>query len=141
MAAAAAADREERRFAEVPRESVKLVAESAGVELGDDVAALLAEDVCYRLREATQSSSQFMRHAKRRKLTVEDFNRALRWSNVEAICGYGAQDVLPFRSIKEGELFFVEDRDVNLVELALATNIPKGCAETMVRVNVSYLDG
>lgn len=30
-----------------------------------------------------QSSSQFMRHAKRRKLTVEDFNRALRWSNVE----------------------------------------------------------
>uniref|UniRef100_A0A671XJT9 TAF6-like RNA polymerase II p300/CBP-associated factor-associated factor 65 kDa subunit 6L n=1 Tax=Sparus aurata TaxID=8175 RepID=A0A671XJT9_SPAAU len=135
------ADREERRFAEVSRESVKLVAEGAGVELGDDVAALLAEDVCYRLREATQSSSQFMRHAKRRKLTVEDFNRALRWSNVEAICGYGAQDALPFRSVKEGELFFIEDRDINLVELALATNIPKGCAETMVRVNVSYLDG
>lgn len=45
---------EERRFAEVPRESVKLMAESAGVELSDDVAALLAEDVCYRLREATQ---------------------------------------------------------------------------------------
>uniref|UniRef100_A0A8C7LSE6 TAF6-like RNA polymerase II p300/CBP-associated factor-associated factor 65 kDa subunit 6L n=1 Tax=Oncorhynchus mykiss TaxID=8022 RepID=A0A8C7LSE6_ONCMY len=132
---------EERRFAEVPRESVKLMAESAGVELSDDVAALLAEDVCYRLREATQSSSQFMRHAKRRKLTVEDFNRALRWSNVEAIAGYGAQDALPFRPIKEGELFFVDDRDVNLVELALATNIPKGCAETMVRVNVSYLDG
>uniref|UniRef100_A0A4W5MHR9 TAF6-like RNA polymerase II p300/CBP-associated factor-associated factor 65 kDa subunit 6L n=1 Tax=Hucho hucho TaxID=62062 RepID=A0A4W5MHR9_9TELE len=132
---------EERRFAEVPRESVKLMAESAGVELSDDVAALLAEDVCYRLREATQSSSQFMKHAKRRKLTVEDFNRALRWSNVEAIAGYGAQDALPFRPIKEGELFFVDDRDINLVELALATNIPKGCAETMVRVNVSYLDG
>ncbi|KAL0970428.1 hypothetical protein UPYG_G00241810 [Umbra pygmaea] len=135
------ADREERRFAEVPRESVKLMAESAGVELSDELAALLAEDVCYRLREASQSSSQFMRHAKRRKLTVEDFNRALRWSNVEAIAGYGAQDALPFRPIKEGELFFVEDREINLVELALATNIPKGCAETMVRVNVSYLDG
>uniref|UniRef100_A0A3P8Y700 TAF6-like RNA polymerase II p300/CBP-associated factor-associated factor 65 kDa subunit 6L n=1 Tax=Esox lucius TaxID=8010 RepID=A0A3P8Y700_ESOLU len=135
------ADREERRFAEVPRESVKLMSESAGVELSDELAALLAEDVCYRLREATQSSSQFMRHAKRRKLTVEDFNRALRWSNVEAIAGYGAQDALPFRPIKEGELFFVEDREINLVELALATNIPKGCAETMVRVNVSYLDG
>ncbi|XP_033839764.1 TAF6-like RNA polymerase II p300/CBP-associated factor-associated factor 65 kDa subunit 6L [Periophthalmus magnuspinnatus] len=135
------ADREERRFAEVSRDSVKLMAEGAGVELGDDLAALLAEDVCYRLREATQSSSQFMRHAKRRKLTVEDFNRALRWSNVEAICGYGAQDAMPFRSLKEGELFFTEDREINLVELALATNIPKGCAETMVRVNVSYLDG
>ncbi|NXB09180.1 TAF6L factor, partial [Cnemophilus loriae] len=59
------------------------MAESAGVELSDDVAALLAEDVCYRLREATQNSSQFLKHTRRRRLTVEDFNRALRWSNVE----------------------------------------------------------
>lgn len=51
----------------------------------------------------------------------------------QAVCGYGAQDALPFRSAKEGELFFIEDRDINLVELALATNIPKGCAETLVR--------
>lgn len=108
------AEREERRFAEVSRDSVRLMAESAGVELADEVAALLAEDVCYRLREAAQvrsssaskqrpaalgltavpcvsvcsvqSSSQFMRHAKRRKLTVEDVNRALRWSNVEVSC-------------------------------------------------------
>ncbi|XP_058868036.1 TAF6-like RNA polymerase II p300/CBP-associated factor-associated factor 65 kDa subunit 6L [Acipenser ruthenus] len=135
------ADREERKFAEVPRDSVKLMAESVGVELSDDIAAMLAEDVCYRLREAAQNSSQFMRHAKRRRLTVEDFNRALRWSNVEAVCGYGSQDALPFRPLKEGELYFVEDREINLVELALATNIPKGCAETMVRVQVSYLDG
>ncbi|NXX27742.1 TAF6L factor, partial [Nicator chloris] len=59
------------------------MAESAGVELSDEVAALLAEDVCYRLREATQNSSQFLKHTRRRRLTVEDFNRALRWSNVE----------------------------------------------------------
>lgn len=47
-------EREERRFVEIPRESVRLMAESTGVELTDEVAALLAEDVCYRLREATQ---------------------------------------------------------------------------------------
>ncbi|NWV22279.1 TAF6L factor, partial [Origma solitaria] len=104
------------------------MAESAGVELSDDVAALLAEDVCYRLREATQNSSQFLKHTRRRRLTVEDFNRALRWSNVEAVCGFGSQDSLPFRALREGDLFFPEDREVNLVELALATNIPKGCA-------------
>ncbi|XP_028659687.1 TAF6-like RNA polymerase II p300/CBP-associated factor-associated factor 65 kDa subunit 6L isoform X1 [Erpetoichthys calabaricus] len=135
------ADREERKFAELPRDSIKVMAEAIGVDLSDDIAAVLAEDVCYRLREATQNSSQFMRHAKRRKLTVEDFNRALRWSNVEVVCGYGSQDNLPFRSFKDGELFFVEDREINLVDLALATNIPKGCAETMVRVQISYLDG
>lgn len=54
------ADREERRFAEVSRDSVRLMAESAGMELGDDVAALLAEDVCYRLREATQVSAAWV---------------------------------------------------------------------------------
>ncbi|XP_020823768.1 LOW QUALITY PROTEIN: TAF6-like RNA polymerase II p300/CBP-associated factor-associated factor 65 kDa subunit 6L [Phascolarctos cinereus] len=134
-------EREERRFVEIPRESVRLMAESAGLELSDEVAALLAEDVCYRLREATQNSSQFMKHTKRRKLTVEDFNRALRWSNVEAVCGYGSQEALPLRPAREGDLYFPEDREVNLVELALATNIPKGCPETAVRVHVSYLDG
>ncbi|XP_033927704.1 TAF6-like RNA polymerase II p300/CBP-associated factor-associated factor 65 kDa subunit 6L isoform X2 [Melopsittacus undulatus] len=134
-------EREERRFVELPRDSVRLMAESSGLELSEEVLALLAEDVCYRLREATQNSSQFMKHTRRRKLTVEDFNRALRWSNVEAVCGYGSQDALPFRAIKEGELYFQEDREVNLVELALATNIPKGCAETAVRVHISYLDG
>lgn len=46
--------REERRFAEVSRDSIKLMAESSGVELGDELASMLAEDVCYRLREATQ---------------------------------------------------------------------------------------
>jgi len=51
---------EERRFAEVPRESIKLMAESTGVELSEEVAALLAEDVCYRLREAAQVAYQSM---------------------------------------------------------------------------------
>lgn len=134
-------EREERRFVEIPRESIRLMAECAGVELTDEVAALLAEDVCYRLREATQNSSQFMKHTKRRKLTVEDFNRALRWSNVEAVCGYGSQEALPFHAFKEAEIYFPEDRAVNLVDLALTTSVPQGCAETAVRVHVSYLDG
>ncbi|XP_078391056.1 TAF6-like RNA polymerase II p300/CBP-associated factor-associated factor 65 kDa subunit 6L isoform X2 [Cetorhinus maximus] len=133
-------EREERKYAEISKESVKLMAESVGLELGDEVSALLAQDVCYRLRETTQNGAQFMKHANRRRLTVEDFNRALRWANVEPVCGYGASDMLPFRSVKEGELFVVEDREVNLVDLALATNIPKGCGETVVRVQVSYLD-
>ena len=56
------ADREERRFAELSRESVRLLAEGAGVELGEDVTALLAEDVCYRLREATQVRARCVRY-------------------------------------------------------------------------------
>ncbi|GCC16961.1 hypothetical protein chiPu_0022244 [Chiloscyllium punctatum] len=80
-------ERDERRYVELSKESVKLMGESVGLELGDEVSALLAEDVCYRLRETAQNSTQFMRHAKRRRLTVEDFNRALRWANVEVGVG------------------------------------------------------
>lgn len=32
----------------------------------------------------------------------------------------------------------MDDREINLIELALATNIPKGCAETMVRGTVLH---
>ncbi|KAM4722128.1 TAF6-like RNA polymerase II p300/CBP-associated factor-associated factor 65 kDa subunit 6L [Rhinophrynus dorsalis] len=132
---------EDRRYVELCQDSVRLAAESVGLEVSDEVAALLAEDVCYRLRELTQFSAQTLRHSRRRRLTVEDFNRALRWSNVEAVCGHGSPDPVSFRSIRDGECYCAEDRDINLVELALATNIPKGTAETAVRVHVSYLDG
>ncbi|KAE8586280.1 hypothetical protein XENTR_v10021615 [Xenopus tropicalis] len=132
---------EDRRYVELCQDSVRLTAESVGLDITDEVAALLAEDVCYRLRELTQFSAQCLRHSRRRRLTVEDFNRALRWSNVEAVCGHGSPDSVTYRSIKDGDCHYTEDREINLVELALATNIPKGTPETAVRVHVSYLDG
>ena len=46
---------EEKRFAILPKDSIRTYAEAGGhTEISDDVAALLAEDVVYRLREATQ---------------------------------------------------------------------------------------
>lgn len=93
---------EERRFAELPRDAVRKMAEGAGTELSEEGAALLAEDVCYRLREAAQNSAQFLKHTRRRKLTVEDFNRALRWSNVEALCGFGSSDSPSLRDVDPG---------------------------------------
>ena len=46
---------EEKRYAAISKGSVKLVAEANGVDtLPDDIAGVLAEDVGYRLREATQ---------------------------------------------------------------------------------------
>ncbi|XP_073410744.1 TAF6-like RNA polymerase II p300/CBP-associated factor-associated factor 65 kDa subunit 6L isoform X4 [Dendrobates tinctorius] len=131
---------EDRRYVELCQDSVRLSAESVGLEITDEVAALLAEDVCYRLREITQFSAQCLRHSRRRRLTVEDFNRALRWNNVEPIYGHGSPDPVSFRSVRDGDCHCAEDREINLVELALATNIPKGTAETAVRVHISYLD-
>lgn len=82
------ADREERRFAEVSRESVKLIAESAGVELGDDVAALLAEDVCYRLREATQVCKKYLCVEVQCKVLMQVSNIVLFWTLTEQLPVY-----------------------------------------------------
>ena len=46
---------DDRRYAILPIESIRAFAEAAGhSDIPDDVASMLAEDVAYRLREATQ---------------------------------------------------------------------------------------
>ena len=76
-------------YVQLPADCVTMCAESLGItQLAQDVVPALAEDVNYRVREATQNAIQFMRHAKRRKLMTDDFDKALYWSNVEVTPQY-----------------------------------------------------
>ncbi|CAH1261635.1 TAF6L [Branchiostoma lanceolatum] len=132
----------ERKFAQIPKESVKAHAESIGIsEVSDDVSAMVAEDACYRLREVMQASCQFMRHAKRKRLTAEDFNRALRWSNVEPMYGHNSPDPMVFRPTKDAELYFYEDREINLTEFAMETILPRNPGETTVKAQWLVVEG
>ena len=46
---------DDKRYAIITRESIKIMAESCGFDdLCDEAAAMLCEDVSYRLKEATQ---------------------------------------------------------------------------------------
>lgn len=46
---------DEKRFAIFSKETIRAIADSVGIgEISDQAAALLGEDVSYRLREATQ---------------------------------------------------------------------------------------
>ncbi|XP_078000633.1 TAF6-like RNA polymerase II p300/CBP-associated factor-associated factor 65 kDa subunit 6L [Glandiceps talaboti] len=131
-----------KKFAQITRESVKIYAESVGVDgLSDDAAALLSEDVCYRLRQAAQASTQYMKHAKRRKLTSDDFNRALKWIDVEPIYGYGSQDPLPFRATKDADLYFTDDKEINLPEIAMDSKIPASAGKTVVKAQWLAVEG
>jgi hypothetical protein len=47
------------------------------------VAAALAADVEYRIRDLVQGAAAYMRHAKRSQLTTADVDRAMREKNVE----------------------------------------------------------
>ena len=52
---------EEKKYAILTKESVKMMAESAGhSDISDSVTGLLGEDVSYRLREITQVKEQGM---------------------------------------------------------------------------------
>jgi transcription initiation factor TFIID subunit 6 len=72
-----------------PTDSVQDVAESIGLPpLKESVAAALAADVEYRLRQIVQDASKFMRHGKRSQLRVCDIDRALKQRNIEPIFGF-----------------------------------------------------
>ncbi|XP_038074380.1 TAF6-like RNA polymerase II p300/CBP-associated factor-associated factor 65 kDa subunit 6L [Patiria miniata] len=133
---------DDKKFTVLTPSSVKMVGESAGISgLSDEIASMIAEDVCYRLREVTQASTQFMKHAKRKRLNAEDFNKALRWSDVEPIHGYGARDPLNFIPVKDSELFFSEDREINLIDLAMDGKIPSAPGTTSVKASWVAIEG
>ncbi|XP_048731992.2 TAF6-like RNA polymerase II p300/CBP-associated factor-associated factor 65 kDa subunit 6L isoform X2 [Ostrea edulis] len=133
---------DDKRYAVITRESIKIMAESVGFsELSDDAAALLCEDVSYRLKEATQNSIQYMKHGKRKRLTTEDFNQALTNSNVQPISGHRCQDGTSFRQTKEGEIFFTDDEEMDLCEVGLDDCTPCEQGETSIKAQWLAVEG
>lgn len=132
------------KFAIISPKSVKLFGEIAGAQsLADDLASSLAEDVTYRLRETLQSATQYMKHAKRRRLTCEDFNKALERSSTEPIYGYGSLEDMTFRSTitKDGEIFFVDDKEIGLRDLAMNVAIPTDPGQRTVKAHWLCIEG
>ncbi|CAN7994071.1 unnamed protein product [Ixodes pacificus] len=108
---------EEKRYSQFSRDSILLFAESYGIsDVSQQALAVLTEDLNYRLRELAQNSGQFMRHSKRRKLTCEDVQRAMRWSDTEPVYGCSGPDPLPFRHVREAEVYCTDDHTVDLLE-------------------------
>ena len=73
---------EEKRYVQMSPDTVSMLAESIGISgnsLGSNVSRALAEDVSYRCRELANICSQLMRHSKRKKLSTDDVERALKW--------------------------------------------------------------
>ncbi|XP_021370631.1 TAF6-like RNA polymerase II p300/CBP-associated factor-associated factor 65 kDa subunit 6L [Mizuhopecten yessoensis] len=133
---------DEKRFAILTKESIRLIAEAGGhADLPDDVAALLGEDVSYRLREAAQNGAQYMKHAKRKKMTTDDFNKSLKVSDIQPVHGYRSPENLPFRQTKDGELFFMEDSETNFANVAFSNYVPKNSGETSIKAHWLAVEG
>lgn len=68
----------------LPIESMKMMAESVGVAgLADSAAKELADEINFRLKTILQDATKFMHHGKRKKLTTNDIDHALKMKNIE----------------------------------------------------------
>ncbi|KXJ29986.1 TAF6-like RNA polymerase II p300/CBP-associated factor-associated factor 65 kDa subunit 6L [Exaiptasia diaphana] len=135
---------EETRFTLLSPDSINLFAETIGVVgLPNSLSKSLAEDATFRIRHVIQTASQYMKHAKRRRLTTDDLNRALQICSIEPIYGYGSSEEMPFRNttVKETEIFFVEEKDVSVRELALGTVVPTDPGKTTVKAQWLCIEG
>ncbi|CDS01448.1 hypothetical protein [Sporisorium scitamineum] len=72
-----------------PTDTIRDVAESLGINgMKESVAAALAADVEYRIREIVQDATKYMRHSKRDQLKTTDIDAAMRARNIEPIYGF-----------------------------------------------------
>ncbi|KAN0061194.1 histone H4-like TAF Taf6, SAGA complex subunit [Thecaphora frezii] len=112
-----------------PTDTIRDVAESLGItSLKDSIAAALAADVEYRVREIVQDAAKFMLHSKRDQLKTSDIDAALRARNIEPLYGFlptsagrlhsdaaGTTQGPLFRRVQTasgGALHYVEDEEI-----------------------------
>ena len=79
-------------------ECIRVVSEAInGPLLQEEAAKELAEQTTFRIRTLLQDAQKYMTHAKRKKLTREDLDLALRVEGQEPLYGTMAAEHLPFR--------------------------------------------
>ena len=126
----------------VDGQTIRVIAESVGIaELPEDVAATLAPEVEYRLRDIVQEALKFMRHGRREVLSTEDINYALRLRSCEPLYGYTAAEAPRFlRAIGTSDVYYLEDPELNLADM-IAEPLPAVPAEAQVSTHWLAVDG
>lgn len=91
-------------------EMVQNIGRSVGIDhIDKHVAGALAMEVDCRVRELLQDSKKFMSHGRRKILTTNDIDAALKEKNVETVYGFSGKDSTNFTQVKQAEdLFYVD---------------------------------
>ncbi|GFO48170.1 taf6-like RNA polymerase ii p300/cbp-associated factor-associated factor 65 kda subunit 6l [Plakobranchus ocellatus] len=133
---------EEKTFAVVTAESINVMAESAGHQpIPHEAAAALGEDVSYRMRQLVMTASQYMKHSKRRRMTTEDFNKAAQVMGLMPALGHGSQEPTMTRHVKDADVHVIDDPEVNLSDIALASYVPRQIGQPSIKAHWLAVEG
>lgn len=105
-----------------PYDTVRDVSDSLGIswQFPDEVAKNLSMDVEYRIHEIIEQALKFMRHGKRRTLTTQDIDRAMKVLNLEPLYGYDTSKPLVYKEAMIGPgqtLYYIDDDEVDFETL------------------------
>lgn len=125
-----------------PNDTVKDAAELLGITLPDDAAKNLAMDVEYRIHEILETAIKFMRHSKRKLLTTNDINQALRVLNIEPLYGYDQAQPLVFKEALFGgqTLYYIDDVELEFEKL-INQELPKVPRQTTFTAHWLAIEG
>eukprot|EP00056_Hartaetosiga_gracilis_P022603 m.31778 g.31778 ORF g.31778 m.31778 type:complete len:188 (-) comp9733_c0_seq1:984-1547(-) len=113
--------------------SIRAIAEAEKISteefpISDEVAQDVSADLEYRMREIIQEAKKFTRHGKRRQMTTDDVNNALKVRNMEPIYGYpSGQNIKSveslFKRAANSDVFYVQ-KNVQDFKSALRSPLP-----------------
>jgi len=131
-------------YVQVSPECISMAGERVGItNLPANVTRALAEDVSYRTREVANLAALFLRHSRKRKLTTDDMNLALKWSDVDQVLGQGGTKEVSvsqlYTPVPELDLFVDVDTDIDLVDSSVTDTKPLLEQEIKLSVSASWL--
>ncbi len=117
---------DDKKYVQLGPETVVNAAESIGITgVPADAAKALAEDASYRLREVADMCAQFLRHSRKRRLTTDLVNKALKVKRAEPVLGYklagsgGGLERLFVAVPGEGDMYVERSDSIDLVRCSL----------------------
>ncbi|KAF3919171.1 hypothetical protein ABW21_db0209732 [Orbilia brochopaga] len=127
----------------ISTDTVRDNAESVGLKLDDDIAAFLASDTEYRLRQVITAAVDVMKQANRTYLHTNDIVTAARLLDIDPPLGYQSNQPLRWgeASLGAGQpLFYIEDEEVDFEKIINAP-LPKVPREVTVTAHWSAIEG